>query len=92
MEKPVTVPPTIHLALSPRAAQLVRDAVNYERWADVVTVAPDELDIFRAVTAELDTQLGALAPATPVAQQIAAQMAAAGAAAVLESTKERTAA
>jgi hypothetical protein len=91
MEKPVTVPPTIHLALSPRAAQLVRDAVNYERWADIVTVAPDELDIFRAVTADLDTQLGALAPATPVAQ-IAAQMAAAGAAAVLESTKERTAA
>lgn len=75
----------IHLALSPRAATLVRDAVNYERWEHVVTVTPDERAIFAAVTAELDSQLSG-APATPVAtlpaKAIAERMAAAGAAAV----------
>lgn len=81
---------TVVLALSPRAAQLVRDAVNYERWETVVTVSPDEHAIFRAVTAELDGQLGALTPATTVAQRVAVEMAAAGAAA-LQRSKEPSA-
>jgi hypothetical protein len=75
----------VHLGLSPRAAEVLRTAVAYERYERVT--APEELAILRAICDELDDQLaGGRHPSRPAdatfADLVAARMAEAAASAL----------
>jgi hypothetical protein len=72
------VPPTIHLALSVRAAEALRRRLNEE------FPHYDDTPLIEAIDAELASQLSAATAVTKksTAQVVAEQMAAAGAAAV----------